>query len=592
MILDTSRRGMVRCAMLLALTVLCAPAAPQQGFQDALPEDTLAFLGVDDASAYGRDWSTSSLGRFWESGAMSPMRERIAQDLGELRAKMQQEVGVDLLRLPGMIDGPVAVALVDLAMPAGDQLDEPSVAIAVLADVGRQREECESLIGALLRKVVAKEHEVVLERQQIGGLDVTALVSADSDDELIRLRSAFHGNTLILVLQFGDLARDPFLRVVEGLDGRGGGGLDAAPGFRTSLAGGQRPGLRLYADIGRILGTVFDGVEASGEMDMHEAATLRALGLRDTGVLSMNVQCGQAGSTAALRMDWPGDGWIQRILRHLWQPGDFPAARCVPAGVRSMVAFNADLPGMFDTVSRMLIEMRTITPAELVEALTQAEAELGFNPREELLELLTGEFIVVTDDVDASEALPFVAGETTNVALIVGLHDGEAFTTLIDGLVRKFGFHVGRKSEEFQGFTVYQVPVPVLPISLGYAVLDDMVVLSLSPTMLRDILRHKASPDLPSLIGSANYLEAVGRVQPGYGMIGYSDTASDMKQLLRTIRTLPDLIGEAGGSHNPLAWLQQWPLPDESAIDEYFSGGTVSVCTIDARGLSFESAGP
>jgi hypothetical protein len=75
-------------------------------------------------------------------------------------------------------------------------------------------------------------------------------------------------------------------------------------------------------------------------------------------------------------------------------------------------------------------------------------------------------------------------------------------------------------------------------------------------------------------------------------MIGFSDTASDMKQLVRTLRTLPGLIQAEVGDMNPLAWLAQLPLPDESLIDEHFTGGTASVCTIDKRGFSFESAGP
>jgi hypothetical protein len=592
MTLVSTQRGQLPYAILLALAALCCgPVAAQQGYQHALPADTLVFLGIDDTTAYADGWAGSALGTFWASDRMQPTRASIARDFEGVRAKLKDEVGVDLLGLPEMIEGALAFALVDLALPVEGRSGEPSLAVCLLADFGQQREECQDMLERLVEKALEQEHQAVLKREEIGGLAVTAIVSTE-DDHDVQVRYAFHGNTLIAMIQSGTLERDPFLRVVDGLDGRADATLDASAGFRSSLAAGQRSGVRFYADAGRILGRVLDGVKRSGELDDQEAQMLGALGLRELGVLSMSMECGATGSTAALRLDWPGDGWIQQIMRNLCKPGPFPSARYVSADVSGFTAINADLPGMFDTVSKMLIDMRAITPADLVHFLAESEGSLGFNPREDLLELFTGEFIVIMDDVEAAEALPFVAGDSSNYALIVGLNDGAACTTLVDGVIRKSGFHVGRKSEEFQGFQVYQVPMPMMPVSLGYAILDDMAVLSLSPTMLRDVLRRRASGNLPNITGTTKYVEAVAKVKPGYGMIGFSDTASDMKQLVRTLRTLPGLIQAEVGDMNPLAWLAQLPLPDESLIDEHFTGGTASVCTIDKRGFSFESAGP
>jgi hypothetical protein len=75
-------------------------------------------------------------------------------------------------------------------------------------------------------------------------------------------------------------------------------------------------------------------------------------------------------------------------------------------------------------------------------------------------------------------------------------------------------------------------------------------------------------------------------------MIGFSDTASDMKSLLRTLANLDELVDENTDLDSPLRWLARLPLPDESLVDDYFTGGTASVCTIDESGVYFESAGP
>ena len=72
MTLDTTHRGRIPCAVMLAVTAMFGSVTAQQGFQHVLPEDTLVFIGVDDSTAYAHDWSVSSLGMFYSSERMRP----------------------------------------------------------------------------------------------------------------------------------------------------------------------------------------------------------------------------------------------------------------------------------------------------------------------------------------------------------------------------------------------------------------------------------------------------------------------------------------------------------------------------------------
>jgi hypothetical protein len=348
----------------------------------------------------------------------------------------------------------------------------------------------------------------------------------------------------------------------------------------------------MWADVGGIMRMVFDNLESFGKLDKDEAKLIETLGLRDVGVMSMNLHCDEAGSRAALRLDWTGDGWIPRLSRQVCRPGTFRSLAYVPADCRGVQALQSDPAGLFDAVVKMLIEFGELSPADLVEGLTDFEAELGFNPREDLLELLDGELVFMVSDVDQSEAFPFTPMDPINFAAIMGLVDGEEMRTLVDGVIRRMGLHVGLRSEEFLGYMVTYLPL-IPGFSLYYAILDDMVVVSMSPTMVHDVLRRRSSADLPSMRSAADFRQVADRLQGGYGLLGYSDSAAELKSALRMLKGFPEFFGAQGQAvPGELAWLAQMPWPEESVVDKYFSGGTASALTIDETGLMFESIGP
>jgi len=622
----TTRPVALGLRALVVIGAITAVASGQTGFQRVLPPDTLVFVGVDDVRQYGASWLTSPAGQMWLDPACAALRQTIREQIGVLGDEAEMALGVDVLKLPRMVEGPVAVALLDLAVQPG--ADEPMLAICALADVGEHGDECRALLDALAEHVLASQAGIVRSTQKVEQTDIVCFADARVDAQTgSRLRYAVAGSIAVVLVEVGGVPHDRLPAILAGLKSPPARSLAAEPTFSASLAGGARQSVRAWADVGRIIEHVYpvvavapvaprdsaavavvdssvtpaDALDAARLAAAQEAAAkerqMVALGFRDLGVLSMGGHCGPEGSYGAVRLEWPGDGRIPRVLRNFFQPGTFSRLRYAPASARGVNALRIDLTGLFDDIVKAAMESGGCSPAEVVRFLNDAERMLGFNLRDDLLELFDGEFVLVSGEVDKTEALPALA-EALNVAVIAGLRDPEQFQSFLDELTHRLGLRATQHTEEYEGITIQSQKIFMVPVPICYAVVDDMLVLSGAPSMVKEIIHQRNTPAAPKLVELPAYREAVAELRPGYGMLGYSDAAANMKSLLRFLDNAPEMFRDARITDQPLSesgileWLDQLPLPDESVVDKYFHGGTATALTVDETGIMLESAGP
>src|SRR5262245_65832102 len=104
---------LTRCTLPLALLLGlgCGEIAAQQPFHHAVPADAVAFLGIDSVRDLKAGYANSPLGQMWEDPAFAPLREELAGRLEALRDEIRSELGVDPIELPGMLSGPLAIAV-------------------------------------------------------------------------------------------------------------------------------------------------------------------------------------------------------------------------------------------------------------------------------------------------------------------------------------------------------------------------------------------------------------------------------------------------------------------------------------------------
>ena len=577
---------------LFSFGALLAAARAQTGFQQVLPPETLVFVGLDDAGDYRASLAASPLGQLWDDPACADLRQLVTEQLGLLSDESEMALGVDVLRLPALLEGPVAVALIDLRLVPGAH--DPAAAFCVLADVGPNGAECRKVLDGLAEHVLSSQTGIVRSTERLGDTEFASFSDTHVDEQSgSRVRYGLAGSVAIVLVETGGITSDHLPEIVNGLKAPPSRSLAVQPAFSASLAGASGQNLRVFADIGRIIESFHPAPrpDSAGSLVLdREEKTLVLLGVRDLGVLSLRAHCSPQGSYGALKLDWPGNGQIPRMLRNFFQPGDFPRLRYAPANARGVDALRVDLAGLFDAVLKTINESGA-SPADVTKGLQEVEEFLGFNPRDDLLELFDGEFVFVTGQIVEDHSMPGLA-DALSVAMIAGLRDAPQFATFIEDLVHRRGLHVTQETEEYEGVTIYCQNLYPLPMPICYAILDDMLVLSGSPAMVRQIVHQRNTPDAPTLVELPAYRQAVAALRPGYGLIGYSDAASDVKSLLRVLRDLPDMMHDDDIDPHILGWMKALPLPPDEVVDRYFRGGTATAMTFDQSGLFFESAGP
>ena len=579
-----------RCLALLA--VLAAPAAAQQGFEHVVPSDAVFYAGAVDIEALGRAFRDSPSGRFWYDPANAPLREALEARVDALTAQMHAELGVDPLDLFDMLHGRLAIATVGL--PRAEDLDDGpprGFGVAFLADVGSDRDACEDLFSSLADRL-AEELGAVRKSAMAGDTEVSVLdIGGGSDEHSVRFKHAIHESTLVLTVELHPMQPDAMETLIARLDGEPGESLADTPRFADTLAA-ETGGTQLWIDFGRIMDVVRAAAEAHGEDD-EALDIMRRCGLFDLGCLAMCSNYEPSGTRMHMRLDWSGDGWIQTFARLACVPGPATTLSVLPADCVSAFAAHVDFTGLFDAIVKALIDSGAATMADVVGFLTDAEDNLGFNPRDDLLDSLDNQVTLASCPVPAEEAMPGVEGGPENMVLMLGLKDGSRLNTLVEDAVRKTGLHAARKRSEFQGYEVFSVPV-FPPFDVHYAMLPDMAVISLSGTLLQDVLRRKAGSDLPTLADNQEFKERLASLTHTPGMLEYQDTAANAKAAFRALASLGDMLREfdVGPLAGLVSLLEDLPPTDDELIDKHLKGATVAALSVDERGFAMEAVSP
>jgi len=588
---------MVRClALLLVLASSVAAvqdkAGPPPGFEHIVPSDAVFFVGISDVEEVGRGFRESCAGRFWYDPANAPLREALEARIDGLTAQMHAELGVDPVKFLEMLHG--RLALTTVGLPRVEDLGPGpphGFAIALLADVGPDRDACEALVSALANRL-AEELGAVRKSAVTGDTEISVLEIArgDENEPSLRLEHGFHGDTLVLTLELHPMQPDALETLVARLDGEPGESLADVPRFAGSLAA-ETGGTQLWVDCGRILGLVREALVSQGEDE--QANVLGRVGLFDLGCLSMNSGYEKTGSRMRLRLDWWGSGWIQTFARLACVSGPPTTLSVVPADCLSAFAARLDFGGLFDAVVKALIDSGAVTMPDVVGFLTEAEESLGFNPREDLLDALDGQVTLVSCAVPPEDAIPGLEGDPQNMLLLVGLKDGARVNGIIEDAVRRTGLHAARKRAEFQGYEMFSMPV--FPgFELHYAVLPDLAVLSLSGALLQDVLRRKAGDDLPTLAKDKEFQARLASLSHAPGLLEYQDTAANVKAAFRALDSVGELLKHLENSElaGLIGLVTGLPPVDEALIDKHFKGATVAVVSVDENGLMMEVASP
>src|SRR5262249_47439723 len=156
------------------------------------------------------------------------------------------------------------------------------------------------------------------------------------------------------------------------------------------------------------------------------------------------------------------------------------------------------------------------------------------NPRDDLLELLDGEMVFVTSEADVAEALPGMTADPQTFTLLLGLKDGRGLRSLVDGKLNASAFRAALHTADFHGHRIDTVSL-IPHLSISYAILDDVAVLSLSHRLVEAVLDRHDGRGGAALADSPALTDMTRKLRPGYGLLGYQDAAGAIRGAIKTL---------------------------------------------------------
>ncbi|MCA8951814.1 MAG: hypothetical protein KDE27_20055 [Planctomycetes bacterium] len=225
--------------------------------------------------------------------------------------------------------------------------------------------------------------------------------------------------------------------------------------------------------------------------------------------------------------------------------------RYVPASADAFSVQLFDIGALYDTIAKMTGSMSDILP------MSWEDIENGFADaakvrlREDLIANIGKEMLSLTDwkahneaaaDADPGDFSAMFAGQ----AFAISLTNGKAFGDALETAMRSRGMHAARKSEEYQGVTLYRLRLAGA-FEIEYAVTADLLLLALSSdeasrAQLRSILDARANPSagLPKAVADAE-----SHVPGGWNGVGVTPMGT-------VLSTVGDLLNEAPPGEVPM----------------------------------------
>ncbi|MFH0945848.1 MAG: hypothetical protein V2A76_11675 [Planctomycetota bacterium] len=585
----------LRGALTAISLILIVTATSRAGLEEALPEECLVFVGVDDLERLKAGFDKTAWGRFLGDPGLSAMKESFRKKVSELGADAEEEAGVNPFDLLDMMSGSAAGFLLELGLPASgpDPSGAPAISMGFVVGVGEKGDEFLGLVDELFEDPL-KKGIAVRENEEEGDITVTVIRDAEEQEGMSHeLRYAVVDGVFLALIESEDLVeKGHFGGLVDGLAGESENPLSAAGGYTDSLAAKAEDGVRIYADLRRLIQQTILMGKAEGEMDEESEGIVEALSPEDLGYFSASLELGEEGTAFNVGLDWAGQGHLLEVLKALFVTGAPQTARLMPDKPLSANIFFIDLLAGLDAG---FAAAREIAPEPAKAAQEQMEIgfqQEGFHVRTDLLANLAGEISLFTARIeDELDALPGTEDDPQSLCALISLKDGSKVESVIESLLRSSGMHAARKREEFQGHALYSLPIPVLGSKARYAILDDLLIFSPSAELIQDTLRRRGESGLPTLADNENFSAIFDAAPDGrVTAAGYNDSAASVRALLEGLKMVMDegALSELGLGEEGL----DFELPAPDLADKYFKDSSVSVFTVSEHGVRLTSKGP
>ncbi len=387
-----------------------ADADPMPGAPHLLPEDTLAYIRLDNADDLRVDLANSSMGRMLSDDQLKPFASDIYATFSDLFSMISSEVGVSLEELLSIPKGQIAVALlprpinqeaVDAEVVPDDESDEDRrkrmernrrreyrFAGVVMVDAGENVDKLMAIIQRFEDRLVVGSH--IRRNVPVDAIEIVRLIPKRAD----RMEIQYFEHEGTVVLGFGHrTVQDVWDRWREASDEPT---MADSANFGSVIsrcigAESTRPQLTFYADPYRIAER---GVRLSGSITLGLMWPMfENLGLaRIRGVGGSAFRGGDVFEDIThfhVLIDPPRDGLLS-VLRP--STGDTSPPKWVPSDVTGYSSIHWDFENTYTNVGKVL---ENFQGADALKRVVEEpmQKRLGLDLHDDIIQHLTGRMV-------------------------------------------------------------------------------------------------------------------------------------------------------------------------------------------------------
>lgn len=516
------------------LALLALAPAQDAAFRFA-PKDAALVVRMGAPARWKKDFADTAIAKMMSAPALAPMMEQMGKAMDEAMAGMRSS-GFDADLVERMLadyqgDFVVSVA-VDWAKADLVTMDDedPSLPLAVtVAATPHPAYDLAALAKAIdgsVRKRMEDPGAPKTKEVPVGELRLTAVAAEDGMWGTIPAIVDGH-----LVMFYGTDVEAQATKAIEGKDR-----------FEATDAGNAP--MFVHADLRGFVGAMDQGaaeIEEMGGAPFDVGELLDAIGLRSLQDFRMTLGADGKHLVSDVQLGLRADkrGLMAMLPQSSAQP---KLLRALPAATSNWTIMPLDLGVLYTSAEQIVTMLEAEMPMSWPDMMTAMAEELKVRLKEDLLDHLGGELMVLSDaseiadeDEAGNPANPLAA--INGQCMVLSLRDGAAFGKSVETMLRARGLHAARKTEEYQGAKVHRMTLAGV-LELEYAITDDMLLLALGRSesaraSLRGVLDAKASgtaTELPAAVKA--HLDAAPAGWCGVGVTRPADTMMGIGQAM------------------------------------------------------------
>lgn len=533
-----------------------------------LPDDVAGFIAASGCDEMKPAFEKTILGQMWYDASTQNFYQSIKT---ELVNKIKQEISdANEAQIPEKILN-FAQTLLKRPIIAGAAIDKsnedfPFYGFAIV-DTGTRKSEIAAMLAEL---------EGLVEEDNIVDVDIAGLkLRGPSDTNDVQVYWGMVGNYLAFAVNDKNgLA----IKYLKGSQNR------ITPNYLANVQG-NGDALAMYVDIQKITEPIKSeaGKEGAPEELQKAQEVLDILGVSD--IKAVKSRLGFSGP------DLISDEIIELGVQH---KGIFRFIRPINMGMLDMVdsravstsVFNIETSGIYDTIMNAI---QAVAPAEsymeMQDTIREAESEIGFNIRNELLASFSGPTAIYSMPAGVMTEAP-----TGGVILIAGLRNKQSFEKVMEAI----GSYASANSDGMvqvisqvqDGRTVHTfaiMPLAMMQIMPTWTVIEDYVVVGTNGPLCSAAVKQITAQNrrASSIRETVGYKKATEGMPVDLVYLSYTDSKAQFNEMMRGAQQFwPMVTMLAANQGVKLPFM----LPSLSHITEKM-GPSCGYCWFDKDGL-------